>query len=194
MSDQHATPEQGSLFGLPEAPERVKRTKLRKDAPWRKKIQARLEERDKEVREQLGFLPEISEEEEKALLERAKRLRMKSFEEGFGVGVLKEFAFTEKGEPGEPLNDYEWSPEVCMALHEEVMHETLSFIGDSRCRRRLWQDIYDWVSTKLDYKESLVIQKPFSFEACCLACGYDAEFLQQAILEQMRKDVPNWKG
>jgi hypothetical protein len=142
--------------------------------------------------EQVGFLTELSSEDESSLKEHARRLKLRTLTDNFGTELLRSMEIDEHGMPtGEMLDDYQYTPEQVIAMHDHVLHHTLYFLGNSHTSEMLWQEIFDWISTPLVHPVTEANKHPFSFQACCNACAYDSEELQDMLLKQMLASPPS---
>lgn len=78
------------------------------------------------------------------------------------------------------LEVIEWTEYDVLHLHEEVLHATLRVILDGRASEATRQAALDWAMAEL-IPDQEAVKRPFSFQACCLAGGYDAEAVQDGV-------------
>jgi hypothetical protein len=71
-----------------------------------------------------------------------------------------------------PLNKFNWG-ESHMEMHDALLFESLSPCLGKNVSLDFLEEVIEWIIAPLVHEKSGMI-KPFSFQACCLACGVDA--------------------
>lgn len=72
-----------------------------------------------------------------------------------------------------------WTESDVYAIHESMLIHGLHALKDSRLSDRQFEQIIGWIAEPLLAMED---PEPFSFAACCLCTGVDAETMQDTLL------------
>ncbi|MHB8697767.1 MAG: hypothetical protein ACYC9J_06985 [Sulfuricaulis sp.] len=72
-----------------------------------------------------------------------------------------------------------WTESDVYAIHESMLIQSLHALKDTRLGEKQFEQIIGWIAEPLLAVED---PEPFSFAACCLCTGVDAEMMQDSLL------------
>jgi len=77
--------------------------------------------------------------------------------------------------------DNTFSETDVMALHEWTFHKAMHLLNDTRAKSKTKLEVLDWIAQPIRPAHE-VASLPFSFQACAVCMGLDAESLRQQLL------------
>lgn len=77
--------------------------------------------------------------------------------------------------------DEAWTDEEILALQDGMLVDQLRLLADERTTAALRADLIAWIAAPMRNLEQLK-HAPFSFQACCAACGVDFEEMRERTL------------
>ncbi len=84
---------------------------------------------------------------------------------------------------------YEWKDMDVLVLHERMLDITLSLISDNRASKQNRLKSIEWAFSDPILPPEEALQKPMSFQACCIVSYVDPERLREGILFVIRHTV-----
>ena len=73
-------------------------------------------------------------------------------------------------------NNYNWDidDKKLIAIREHLIMDAMRVVGSPKAGKKLKQEAMDWIFDEQD-------ERPFSFNVCCLECGYDPDEMRDTF-------------